>query len=328
MRLTLSVAIGDYDRNRPLLDRRVLIDGVDAVTMTLSPEEMFFRAMRQEAFDICELSLSSFAVRCDRGDCPYVGVPAFLSRAFRHTSIIVRRGAGIESPKDLEGRCVGVAEWQLTANVWARALLEDYGVDLKRITWVRGGLDEPGRTEKIAVQAPPGIQMREIGPEQTLNGMLLAGEIDAFIGPRPPSAFNAGHPDLTWLFRDPIAEAVAYYKRTRIFPIMHMVGVRKSLVDAHPWLPSAVLKAFELSKRMAMVELADTSATKVMLPFFEERLAETRALMGHDYWSYGVDANRHILDVFLEAHHAQGLSKRRLDAAELFHPSTCDMVKI
>jgi 4,5-dihydroxyphthalate decarboxylase len=328
MPLTLSVAIGDYDRNRPLLDRKVVIDGVEAVTMTLSPEEMFFRAMRQEAFDICELSLSSFALRRDRGDCPYVGVPAFLSRAFRHTSIIVRRGAGIERPKDLEGRHIGVAEWQLTANVWARALLEDHGVDLKKITWVRGGLDEPGRPEKIAVKAPPGIDIRDIGPEQTLNNMLVAGEIDGFIGPRPPSAFIAGHPDLTWLFRDPIAEARSYYQRTRIFPIMHLVGVRKTLVDQHPWLPSAVLKAFDLSKRMAMAELNDSSATKVMLPFFEERLAEARALMGSNYWSYGVEPNRHVLDAFLQAHHAQGLSNRRLGVDDLFHSSTYDTVKV
>ena len=328
MPLNLSVAIGDYDRNRPLIDRRVAIDGVEAVIMTLSPEEMFFRAMRQEAFDICELSLSSFTLQRARGDCPYVGVPAFLSRAFRHTSIIVRRGASIASPKDLEGRRVGVAEWQLTANVWARALLEDQGVDLHRIQWLRGGLDEPGRVEKIALQLPPGIVLSDIGPQQTLNRMMLDGEIDAFIGPRPPSAFTAGHPGLHWLFADPVAEARHYYQRTRIFPIMHLVGVRRSIVDAHPWLPVAVLKAFEQSKRLALAELADTSAIKVMLPFFEERLAEARALMGPDYWSYGVDPNRHVLEAFLDAHHRQGLSQRRLGVDELFHPSTYDTVKI
>jgi 4,5-dihydroxyphthalate decarboxylase len=328
MPLTLSVAIGDYDRNRPLIDGRVAIDGVDAVIMTLSPEEMFFRAMRQEAFDICELSLSSFSLRRARGDCPYVGVPAFLSRAFRHTSIIVRRGAGIKSPKDLEGRRVGIAEWQLTANVWARALLEDHGVDLERIQWLRGGLDEPGRSEKIAFQLPPGIVLSEIGPDRTLNRMLLDGGIDAFIGPRAPSAFTAGHLDLQWLFPDPLAEARDYYRRTRIFPIMHLVGVRKSIADAHPWLPVAVFKAFEQSKRLALAELADTSATKVMLPFFEERLAETRALMGPDYWSYGVDPNRHVLEAFLQAHHRQGLSQSRLAVDQLFHPSTYETVKI
>lgn len=328
MALNLSIAIGDYDRNRPLIDRRVAIDGVEPVIMTLSPEEMFFRAMRQEAFDISELSLSSFTIRQDRGDNPYVGVPAFLSRAFRHTSIIVRRDAGIRAPKDLEGRAVGIAEWQLTANVWARALIEEQGVDMRRIRWLRGGIDEPGRHEKIALALPAGIELADIGPEDTLNRMLLDGRIDAYVGPRAPSAFTAGDNRLRWMFDDPVAEARRYFERTRIFPIMHLVGVRKRIAEAHPWLPVAVLKAFDRSRRIAAAELADTSATKVMLPFFEERLAEARALMGPDYWSYGIAPNRHVLETFLAAHHRQGLSRRQLAVEDLFHPSTGDTVRI
>lgn len=326
--LTLSVAIGDYDRNRPLIDGAVSIDGVSPVFMTLSPEEIFFRAMRQEAFDICELSLSSFTLRRDRGDCPYVGVPAFVSRAFRHTSIIVRNDRGIEKPADLNGRRVGIAEWQQTANIWARSLLEEEGADLGRIEWLRGGIEETGRSEKIAFKLPDHISLSDIGPDQTLNAMLLEGEIDAFIGPRPPSAFRDGHHNLRWLFRDPVAEAKRYYERTRIFPIMHLIGIRKTIADQHPWLPVAVLKAFERSKRAAIAHLADTSATKVTLPFIEESLANTRRLMGADYWAYGIEPNRHVLNTFLDAHHAQGMSRRRLDVDELFHPSTYETVKI
>lgn len=328
-KLNLSVAIGDYDRNRPIIDGRVAIDGVDPAIMTLSPEEIFFRAMRHEAFDICELSLSSFVLRTSRGDCPYVGVPAFVSRAFRHTSIIVRKDRGIRTAADLKGKRIGTPEWQLTANVWTRAFLEeDYGVRSRDITWIRGGIEEAGRLEKLAVRLPEGVVVEDIGPDQTLSALLLAGEIDGFMGPRAPLAFTEGHPDLTWLFTDPTREAMAYYERTRLFPIMHLIGVRKSLADRHPWLPMAVLKAFDRSKSMALAHLADTSATKVTLPFIEEQLAGARKLMGANYWPYGLEANRHTLDKFTAYHHAQGISSRKVAVEELFHPSTHESHKV
>ena len=327
--LRLSIAIGDYDRNRPLIDGVVGIDAVDPVIMTLSPEEIFFRAMRQEAFDICELSLSSFVLRTARGDCPYVGVPAFLSRAFRHTSIIIRTDRGIRTPQDLKGKRVGTPEWQLTANVWARALLaEDYGVRPSDIHWVRGGLEESGRQEKLEVTLPAGVDVEDIGPDKTLNAMLQAGEIDAFIGPRAPTAFTNGHPNLAWLFADPTREAMDYYRRTQIFPIMHLVGVRRSIAEAQPWLPMAVLKAFEQSKSLALAHLADTSATKVTLPFVEEQLSQARQLMGHNYWSYGLPSNRDVLEKFTRYHHEQGISSRKVMVDELFHRSTHEAFKL
>lgn len=322
-KLRLSVAIGDYDRNRPLIDGTVAIDAVDAAIMTLSPEEIFFRAMRHEAFDICELSLSSFVLRTARGDCPYVGVPAFVSRAFRHTSIIVRTDRGIAKPKDLAGKRIGIPEWQLTANVWARALLEeDYGVKAADIHWLRGGIEEAGRVEKLPFALPAGVRVDDIAPGQTLNAMLAAGEIDGFMGPRAPSAFTRGHPQLGWLFVDPTQEAMSYYERTKIFPIMHLIGVRRTLADAHPWLPMAVLKAFDRSKAAALDHLADTSATKVTLPFVEEQLRRARTLMGDDFWPYGLAANRDVLEKFTRYHHAQGISSRLVGVDELFHAGT------
>ena len=323
--LRLSVAIGDYDRNRPLIDGRCQIDGVDPVVMTLTPEEMFYRAMRHEAFDICELSLSSHTLRTSRGDCPYVGVPAFVSRAFRHTSIIVRSDSGIKTPADLRGRRVGIPEWQLTAIVWMRAILQDeYGVKASEIHWVRGGLEEPGRAEKVKIDLPEGVQMSEIGPEQTLRDMLDSGEIDAFMGPRAPTSFRPDNPSLRWLFDDPTAEAMAYYRKTGMFPMMHIIGIRKSLAEAHPWLPMAVLKGFQASKDIALDHLEDTSATTITLPFVEEQLRQAKALIGPDFWPYGLAANRKTLDYFLEQHHAQGLSKRRVAVEELFHPGSID----
>lgn len=326
--LRLSVAIGDYDRNRPLLSGAVKFDGIDPVFMTLDPEEIFFRAIRGDEFDICELSLSSFTVKTALGNTGYVGIPAFLSRAFRHTSIYIRTDRGIDRPQDLRGRRVGVPEYQLTACVWARALLEEYGVRPSDITWVRGGIETPGRLEKISLSLPPDVRLENAPEDKSLSQMLADGDIDGMITPRAPSCYDRGHPHVGWLFPDPTAAAREYYGRTKIFPIMHIVGLRRSLAEAHPWLPAAILKGFSASKAVAVAKLSDTSATKVTLPFVEEQLREARALMGQDFWSYGVAENRHVIDAFLGYHYSQGLSPRRVSVEELFHPSTHEAFKI
>jgi 4,5-dihydroxyphthalate decarboxylase len=327
-KLELSVAVGDYDRTRALIDGSVAIDGVDPIYMTLGPEEIFFRAFRAAEFDICELSLSSYTVKTAQNNCPYIAVPAFVSRAFRHTAIYVRTDR-VKKPEDLKGRKVGLPEYQLTANVWARALLEDdYGVKPSDIHWIRGGIEEAGRPEKLAIKLPPGVRLDNAPDGATISGLLEAGEIDGFIAPRPPSLVEKGHPNIGWVFPDPVAAAKDYYKRSGLFPIMHVVGIRRTLAEQHPWLPGAVFKAFEQAKAAGIEKLSDTSATKVTLPFVEEALKSARTLMGEDYWSYGVEKNRKVLDYFLAQHHAQGLSSRRVPVDELFHPGTYEAFKL
>jgi 4,5-dihydroxyphthalate decarboxylase len=327
-KLRLSVAMGDYDRTRPLFDGRVQIDGVDPVYMLLNPEEMFFRAMRSQDFDISELSFSSYLVKHSRGECPYIAVPVFVSRAFRHTSIYVRKDR-IQRPEDLKGKRIGLPEYQLTANVWARAILEDdHGVHPRDVTWVRGGIDTPSRPEKIALHLPPDIRVESAPEGQTISALLDRGEIDGFIGPRPPNAVALRNPNIGWLFDDPTATAKAYYQRTGVFPIMHVVGIRKELAAQHPWLPMAVFKAFSQAKSAALDLLGDTSATKVTLPFVEEQLKAAKSVMGEDYWPYGVGASRKTLETFVRHHHSQGLSARQMDVAELFHPSTYETYSI
>lgn len=323
--LKLSLAMGNYDRTRAITDGRVQIDGVDPVPMLLSPEEMFFRAFRQQAFDISELSLSSYSISVARGDPHYIAIPVFLSRAFRHTSVYIRTDRGIDRPEDLRGKRIGIAEYQLSANVWVRGILEeDHGVKPSDVTWVRGGMDTPGRPEKIKLDLPSDITIEAAPEGATLNGMLAAGEIDGFIGPRWPRCFAEGHPHVGRLFADSIGAAEEYFRRTRIFPIMHVLGVRRSLAEQYQFLPAALFKAFTAAKHLAEEALSDTSATKVTMPFVEDTLNRARSLMGPDPWSYGVAANAHVLDRFLDYHAAQGLSPRRVQLDELFHPSTLE----
>jgi len=327
-KLRLSVAVGDYDRVRPLVDGTVGIDVVDPQFMVLEPEEIFFRAFRHADFDITELSMSSYSVKTAAGTSPYIAVPVFPSRAFRHTSIYVRTDR-IKSPDDLKGKRVGVPEYQLTANVWVRLILEeDYGVRPADITWVRGGYEQPGRVEKIGLDLPADVRLESVPEGATISGLLASGELDAVIGPRAPSCFRQGHPHVGYLFADPQRAAADWFRRTRIFPIMHLLGIRRTLADAHPWLPYAVVKAFEASKRVALEKLGDTSATKVTLPFVEEQLEAARALMGEDFWSYGLAPNRHVLERFLKQHHAEALSSRLLTPEELFHPASQEAHRI
>ena len=327
-KLQLSVAIGDYDRNRALFDGRVQIDGCDPVYMLLSPEEMFFRAMRSRDFDITELSFSSYLVKHSRGECPYIAVPVFLSRAFRHTSIYVRKDR-IKKPEDLKGKRIGIPEYQLTAIVWARSILQDdYGIAPEDVIWVRGGIDTPGRPEKIKLDLPAGVCIEAAPEHQTISDLLDQGDLDAFIAPRPPSGAAASNPNVGWLFDDPTAVAKDYYRRSGIFPIMHVVGIRKELAEKHRWLPGALFKAFSESKAKALELLADTSATKVTLPFVEEQLKSARETLGQDFWSYGVAQNSKTLEAFTRHHYAQGLSSRLVGVDELFDPSTYESYSI
>jgi 4,5-dihydroxyphthalate decarboxylase len=329
VKLELSVAIGDYDRTRPLIDGTVPIDGAKPVFLVLSPEEIFFRAFRHADFDVCELSLSSFVVRTARGDNPYVAVPIFPSRAFRHSAIVIRTDRGIRAPADLKGRRIGTPEYQLTACVWARGLLqEEFGLTPADVLWVRGGMEQPGRVEKIELDLPADIHLEQAPPDRTLSELLAQGDIDGLVGPRLPACFGKPSSRVGWLFPDPTRAAMEYFRRTGIFPIMHVLGVRRTLAQRHPWIPATIVKAFAEAKTAAWARLRDTSAAQVMLPFLDEQLSSAERLMGEDFWPYGLEPNRAALETFLRYHHEQGLSTRRLTVEELFHPASLEIFKI
>src|SRR5207249_5258947 len=240
-----------------------------------------------------------------------------------HHAFYVRR-TGIPAPGELTGRRVGLAEYQRTACVRARIILEDDdGVRPSDIVWVRGGIEQPGRPENIAIKLPADVRMEDAPQGATISALLERGEIDAFIAPRVPSLMGK-NAAIGWLFPDPVAAGKEYFKRTGIFPIMHLTGIRRELVEAHAWLPAAVFKAFERAKAKCLATLAETAASQVTLPFVEEQLRATREWMGDDFWSYGLSSNRKVLEAFLRHHHAQGLSSRLVLPEEPFHPSTPD----
>ena len=327
--LALTLACWGYDRTRALLDGRIRPDGIDLTCLDLPVEETFFRMLRHQEFDVAEMSLSSYVVSLFADDPPFVAIPIFPSRFFRHSCIYVNAAAGIARPGDLVGRTVGTPEYQMTAPVWIRGILADaHGVPVDSVRYLTGGLEEPGRPEKLALDLPPNIRIGRIGPGQTLSAMLAAGEIDALHTARAPSSFRAGDGRVRRLFEDFPAVEREYFRRTRIFPIMHTVVIRRPLYQRHRWIAQSLCKAFVLAQRQAYDDLAQTAALKVMLPWLTAQVEDARREMGEDFWPYGLPANVDALATFLRYSHEQGLSRRRLSPDELFAPETLESFRI
>ncbi len=328
-RPTLTLATWDYDRVRPVLDGRVTVEGFDIAPVVLEPAALFPRTLRQAAFDVSELSFSSYLFQTARGDCQYVAIPVFPSRAFRHGSIYVRADAGIEEPKDLEGRLVGIPEYQMTQVVYVRGMLGDeYGVDFHKLRYRRGATNFAGLKERLPLDLPASVDIEPIPADKSTNDLIVAGELDAIIAPQPPQPFVDGDPRVTRLFPDVVAAERAYYAKTGIFPLMHVLVVRKSLAEEHPALAPALFRAFLEAKKLAMAELdaiAEASANKITLPWFAAELAATKALMGKDFWRYGMAENAKEIEDMCRYSHEQHLSARLLTVEDLFVPETVEM---
>ena len=325
----LTLACWDYDRTRALLEGRVGVAGWRIDAKAQPPEETFPRAVADAPFDVSELSLSSYLMQVSRGEGAYIAIPAFVSRAFHHGAIYVRTKRGIETPKDLEGRLVGVPEYQMTMALWVRGILGDeYGVDFRKIRYRTGGANKPGRKERLALELPEDMDVAPIPEGSTLNELLLAGELDAVIAPTPPDGFTAGDKAVRRLFADPAAEEQAYYARTGLFPIMHVIGVRRTLADEHPGLAADLFRAFVEVRNLAMREhdlTARSSANRMMLPWFADQWEATKDLMGDDFWPYGVAENRPELEAVCRYSHEQNLGRKRLSVEALFAPETVEL---
>lgn len=327
--IEITIACNDYDRTRPIMDGRVRVEGCEVTFLPLDAEEVFFRAFRYQEFDVSELSFSSYMVQTTRGDCPYIGIPAFVSRLFRHSSIYIRTDRGIRTPADLRDKLIGIPEYQLTALVWIRGILQDeYGIDPKDIHWRSGGQEQTGRDERTPLTLTNGVDLQPIPPGETLSNMLIEGKLDALFTARAPSCFVNDSPNIDRLFRNYREVEKEYYKKTKIFPIMHLIGVRKRLVEKYPWLPGSLYKAFCEAKDIAMAEVRDVAALNVTLPWAEAEALETIALMGKDYWKYGVAENAREIEAITRYSYGQGLALRKLTPEELFAKSTFETSRI
>ncbi len=328
-KLRLALGCWNYDRTRALMDGTVQPDGIDIVYLDMPVEETFFRMARYREFDIAEMSLSSYTVSLNSDAKPFIAIPVFQSRFFRHNCIYINKNAGIREPKDLIGKRVGTPEYQMTAPVWIRGILSDhYGVKVDQCHYFIGGEEEPNRIEKIKLNLPPSIKVEPIGPDKTLAQMLRDGEIDAFYTARKPSTFNTAPDKVGRLFENFVEVERDYYKSTGIFPIMHTVVIRRDIYEQNRWVAQSLNKAFIEAQRLTYEDLKETAALKAMLPWAHAHIEDAIRDMGDDYWSYGFDKNREVLDTFLRYHHEQGLSKRRLKPEDLFAPETLEAFKI
>jgi len=328
-KLNLSLGCWDYDRTRALMDGRVQADGIHLNYLNMPVEETFFRMLRHQEFDVAEMSLSSYTVSLFKSPQPFIAIPVFPSRFFRHSCIYVNADSGIREPKDLIGRRIGNPEYQMTAPVWIRGILSDhYGVPVDSVTYFTGGEEEPGRPEKLKLDLPANIRVERIGPTQTLSQMLLSGEIDALYTARTPSSFHTGGGRVRRLFEDYVDVERDYYRSTGLFPIMHTVAIRREVYEANRWVAQSLYKAFVESQRRTYLDLQESAALKAMLPWLTAHVEEARKEMGDDYWPYGLERNRKTLETFLRYSFEQGLSKRQLAPDELFAPESLESFKI
>jgi 4,5-dihydroxyphthalate decarboxylase len=319
----LSLACWNYDRTEALQTGAIQPDGIDLNFQALDVEETFFRMLRNREFDAAEMSLSSYCVTLSRKTADFIAIPVFPSRFFRHSCIFVSQASGIDQPSDLAGKRIGVPEYQMTAPVWIRGILHDeYGVEPSSLTYFTGGEEEPGRVEKIPLQLPAQFKVHSIGPEQTLARMLADGEIDALFTARAPSTFYSEPGRVRRLFPDFVQVEKEYFRRTGIFPIMHVIALRRDVYERDRWIAQALFKAFVEAKRLASQQLLVSASLKTMLPWQIAAMEDTTATLGEDWWPYGVERNRHVIETFLRYHHAQGLSSRLLALDELFAPET------
>ena len=314
MKLPLSLAISPYDHVRDLRPQ-----GIELTLLELQIEEIFYRFTRFREWHASEMSFGKVVSILSQPSPDLIAIPVFPSRVFRHSAIYVGN-TSLRNPKDLEGKRVGIPEWAQTAGIYVRGLLQhEYGVDLRRIEWVQAGVREPGREEKVDLKLPAGIRITP-QPGNTLAGMLASGELDAVISARDP-----GGPRM---FSDYPGLELDYFKKTRIYPIMHVVVLRREAYERDRWIAMNLFKAFEEAKRASLARLTEIGISHIPLPWLAEHARRWRAVAGEDFWPYGIEANRPTLEAFLQYAHEQGVATRRLRVEELFAPETLERAKI
>jgi 4,5-dihydroxyphthalate decarboxylase len=352
--IAISMASGEYDRIRAIRDGRVKVEGCAVTYQVVEPNQLFVRNLKNQEFDVSEMSFSTYIALRDQGRAHYTAIPVFLSRAFRHSAIFVRTGGGIASAADLKGKRVGTPEYFTTMLVWLRGLLSDeYGIAPSDLRWRLGPLEQPvrqlpdpsaddprngdsaathrsGPSQQHAIsgkEANKNVEIEAIPAGKTLAGMLATGGLDAVFSARPPSCFlqaEAGRKGVARLFPDYRAAEQAYYRKIGIYPLMHAVGIRNGLVEQHPWISASLFNAFARAKDIAVADFERLSAFALTLPWIEAEYRATQAVLGEDIWPYGVEANRKAIDTLCRYLHEQGFTRRRMGVDGLFGPETSE----
>jgi 4,5-dihydroxyphthalate decarboxylase len=317
--LVLKLAVGDYDHVRDLADGKVRIDGVRIEHVDLPVEEIFARFTQTREWDISEMSLARYVALVSRGDPGLTGIPVFTSRFFRQHAIYVRSDGPVADPADLAGRRVGIPEWVQTAIVYVRAwLTHEVGIALSDIEWVRAAINSPALEHQVPPVLPDGVRYRE-APDRALVDMLLGGEIDAIICAHPPELFERRDPRIRRLVRDWPAVERQYWERTGIFPIMHMIALRRDVYDRAPWIGPALCRGFEEAKRRSLERALDGNICRYPIPWAFACAERAREMFGDDFWPYGLGPlNQRTLEAFLRFSSEQGVVVRPLGVDELF----------
>jgi 4,5-dihydroxyphthalate decarboxylase len=320
-KLSLTMAIPEYDHTRDVVSGRVPVEGIDLTCLIYPVEEIFYRFIVYKEFDVAEISFAKYSALIAQGNTDFFAIPVFPSRVFRHSSVYVRNDGPIKKITDLKGRKVGIPEWAQTAAVYSRGFLQDqYGIELSSIHWVQAGVNQPGRIEKVDLRLPKGVEITRIA-DKSLNEMLLSGEIDAALVARAPDAFVKGNPKIRRLFDDFMDVEIDYYKKTGIFPIMHAVAVRRDVLDKNPWVARNLFTAFEEAKRRSIERVQEATISLFPIPWYFEHARRGMELLGKDYFPYGIEPNRKTLEAFLKWGHEQGVCKRLVDVDEMFPDS-------
>ncbi|HEY4134598.1 MAG TPA: ABC transporter substrate-binding protein [Alphaproteobacteria bacterium] len=325
--LQLTFACDNYAHTRALRENLVKPEGVDLTYLTVFPAETFQRMVQFNEFDCSEMGMKFYVSTAQLEKPPFVAIPVFPSRSFRHAAIYVSEKSGIREPKDLKGKKVGeLFAYGHDAAIWARGIMSDeYGVPIDSVTYYVGRLDKTTAREFAPFPPPSHIKVEQLGPDQTLDAMLESGEIDALYSAIVPPSFLKRNGTVRRLFSDYKDVERAYYRKTGIFPIMHTMVVRRDIYEEHRWVAQSLYKAMKESKRHAYdyyVSQEKNMHRLMMVPWLTAHLEENREVLGEDLWPYGLDRNFKAVDAFLRYHFEQGLSKRRLSPEELFAPET------
>lgn len=311
MTVDLTMAIGDYDRVRPLRTGEISPAGINLTLVNRPPGELFKQVVEFEQFELTEMSLSTFTLWTATGECPYIGLPVFPSRLFRHSAIYVNRDSYIDEPADLRGADVGVLpEYQITAATMVRGFLdEEYDIAPEEMTWYAS------REEKLPVDLTPNLEKHVIPPERDLEAMVADGDIDALISTLIPDTLGDG---IERLFPDFKAREKEYYESTGVFPIMHTLVVHEDVYETDPWVVNSIYEAMVEAKNLAIERLYNTDALQITLPWLIDHIEEACEALGDEFWPYGFQPNQKTIDMLTRYSYEQGLSCRKVDPMELF----------